>query len=485
MEIIGKIGANLITNNMSSVIIIIILLCMIRSFLQGWKGIQKIKIVNKEIDLLKNKLNSYKEEFSIEERKKISKQELYDKLAPFEEFGNLKNNLTDYLKNEFLSVEKCFNEISILEKHFNITDIQSKGQTLIGLGVLGTFIGLIISLKGINTENAENISQVLNGINTAFITSILGMVFSLFYNSMYKQGYGETSKNIASIVYELEVILPTPTPTLILQEVKFSLDTFIKNIGSNLNVQIEKEAKDIFSKYQGGFDRAIQNVGTSVSKELGKVFDTLFIEKFQAIKDNFIETLELTTEELNESRELLKNLGKTLPNLLKGLKEIENSSEKIKLYSQETNKNYEQFIERSPEKEAEFLSIVNFQNKLKDTVEIINGALVTNSKEVIAISEILKEQIVDISKENQSVKKLSEENRNSLETYSKRINALQEDFLEITKLSYEKYLSMTKEGQFDFAKGVEKALVEYDSIATEILSKILKVKKNELDMNSK
>lgn len=470
-------------------IVIIIGLLILFSFFQGLSGIIKIQGINKEIVLLEKEINKYretieKENEENEEEIKFSKKELLTRLLSSKKFYKIGGNLRDYLKSEFLGVEKCFNEVSILEKNLNITNIQSKGQTLIGQGVLGTFIGLIIALKGIDTSNAENISQVLNGINTAFITSILGMIFSLVYNSIYKITYGRTSKNISNIVYELEIMFPTVTSALMLQEVKFSLDTFVKNVGNKLNTEMEKEAKNIFSKYQGGFDKAIQNVGTSVSKELGKVFDALFIEKFDAIKDSFIKSLELTTKELNESRDLLKDLGKTLPGILKGIREIEDSSENIKIYSKETNRNYEQFINKFPEKETEFLAITDFQNKLKNTIEIINDSLVINSKDVVMMSEILKDQVVNILEESKSAKKISEETRNTLEEYSAKSKELQEELLKTTKLSYERYLSLTKEGQFEFAQGVEKALTEYDNITAEILSKVLKIKKNETDMKN-
>lgn len=51
------------------------------------------------------------------------------------------------------------------------------------LGVLGTFIGLTISLGSINAgedQFVENVAGVLSGIDVAFYTSIVGMSFSLF-----------------------------------------------------------------------------------------------------------------------------------------------------------------------------------------------------------------------------------------------------------------------------------------------------------------
>lgn len=54
--------------------------------------------------------------------------------------------------------------------------------TLMGaLGILGTFIGIIIGLLNFNTESIDtSIPVLLGGLKTAFITSIVGM-FLPFY----------------------------------------------------------------------------------------------------------------------------------------------------------------------------------------------------------------------------------------------------------------------------------------------------------------
>ena len=59
-----------------------------------------------------------------------------------------------------------------------------------GLGILGTFIGLSLGLHSFNTgtsaEIEESIAPLMNGIKIAFHTSIYGLVFSLFFNLVYK-----------------------------------------------------------------------------------------------------------------------------------------------------------------------------------------------------------------------------------------------------------------------------------------------------------
>ncbi len=53
------------------------------------------------------------------------------------------------------------------------------------LGILGTFIGIIIGLLNFNTESIDtSIPVLLGGLKTAFITSIVGMFFAILFNGL-------------------------------------------------------------------------------------------------------------------------------------------------------------------------------------------------------------------------------------------------------------------------------------------------------------
>jgi hypothetical protein len=53
---------------------------------------------------------------------------------------------------------------------------------LTSLGILGTFIGIVIGLLEFNPKHIdESIELLLNGLKTAFITSLVGMFAAIFY----------------------------------------------------------------------------------------------------------------------------------------------------------------------------------------------------------------------------------------------------------------------------------------------------------------
>lgn len=71
--------------------------------------------------------------------------------------------------------------------HKNIhSKFREYAPTLMGaLGILGTFIGIIIGLLNFNTESIDtSIPVLLGGLKTAFITSIIGMFFAILFNGL-------------------------------------------------------------------------------------------------------------------------------------------------------------------------------------------------------------------------------------------------------------------------------------------------------------
>lgn len=59
-------------------------------------------------------------------------------------------------------------------------------RTLTGLGILGTFVGLLLGLRNISFVTVEaalgSVQSILAGIDTAFYTSIAGVILSILFN---------------------------------------------------------------------------------------------------------------------------------------------------------------------------------------------------------------------------------------------------------------------------------------------------------------
>jgi len=86
-------------------------------------------------------------------------------------------------------IEDTFNEDSISLKIWRGA-VNQVPETLTGIGILGTFIGLIIGIGSIGFSSVEaaitSLKVMIDGIEIAFFTSIAGIIFSIIFNLTYK-----------------------------------------------------------------------------------------------------------------------------------------------------------------------------------------------------------------------------------------------------------------------------------------------------------
>ncbi len=105
-------------------------------------------------------------------------REYQEKIKAQQSSGQLLCDIDDFINDEVLAMSSWQ------------TVIQQVPGTLTGLGILGTFIGLIIGIRGIgfSTINAalSSVQTMLNGIQIAFYTSIAGVILSLMFNILYR-----------------------------------------------------------------------------------------------------------------------------------------------------------------------------------------------------------------------------------------------------------------------------------------------------------
>jgi len=94
-------------------------------------------------------------------------------------------NISSFIEM-FMSEYRINNQANIVKK---LKLIHTYASISILVGVLGTFIGLVVTLASLNPNNIDSsIMGILGGVHTAFFTSIGGILFSIIINlhSKYK-----------------------------------------------------------------------------------------------------------------------------------------------------------------------------------------------------------------------------------------------------------------------------------------------------------
>lgn len=113
-------------------------------------------------------------------------QKLLDRL-----FDEYKRKVEQERKNGMIvtGIDDMINEEELSLRCWQGVMLQIPG-TLTGLGLLGTFIGLIFGISSVQVSSADaaltSIQTLLEGIRMAFYTSIAGVILSMLFNIIYK-----------------------------------------------------------------------------------------------------------------------------------------------------------------------------------------------------------------------------------------------------------------------------------------------------------
>ena len=111
-----------------------------------------------------------------------------DKISMQNRTGQMLGDVEDYINEDTLSIQT-----------WNSVVLQIPG-TLTGLGILGTFIGLITGISEIGFSSVDaaltSVQTVLNGIHTAFYTSIAGVILSILFNVLHRITWNVMTREI-------------------------------------------------------------------------------------------------------------------------------------------------------------------------------------------------------------------------------------------------------------------------------------------------
>lgn len=111
---------------------------------------------------------------------------------------SIKGEKSSIPASEYFSEYNIYKSISL-----NIRNLDTASGTLVGLGLLGTFLGLTLGVSNFDSSSSEKINEsiqlLLSGMATAFMTSLLGMGCSLVFTFFDKRWRNKLSK----VLYEL------------------------------------------------------------------------------------------------------------------------------------------------------------------------------------------------------------------------------------------------------------------------------------------
>ena len=137
-----------------------------------------------------------------------------------------------------------FNQQS-LTRGMNMTFWQSYGGIFTGLGILGTFAGLTFGLSGVDMTSGNDetlkssIAQLLSGVETAFVTSLVGIGAALVYSGIHHWLLKNFQGNVQRLASRLDEQFPRYSAENFLADIKGESQNQtaeLKNIGGQVAI---------------------------------------------------------------------------------------------------------------------------------------------------------------------------------------------------------------------------------------------------------
>ena len=209
-----------------------------------------------------------------------------------------------------------FSDDNVSRAHkLNLRMLDTAAGTLVGLGLLGTFLGLTIGIAGFDSSNSSNIQgsiqNLLGGMGTAFSTSLVGMLCSLIYTAFDKTIRNKVQRNIHTLTENLDDNYYIDDIALQELNQKKLVNTLISA------VQSELDSKLMYSSEQGERitvgnaireiltenteqSKALKSFSTDLALELNNGFDEVLSRQMQQKILPLMENVDTTTKAIVE-----------------------------------------------------------------------------------------------------------------------------------------------------------------------------------------
>lgn len=226
-------------------------------------------------------------------------------------------------KKSNIPASEFINDFSVCKYNkLNLRMLDTAAGTLVGLGLLGTFLGLTLGIKGFDSSNTERINEsiqgLLAGMGTAFLTSLLGMTFSILFtvadkalrHKLYKD-VKELTEKLDSEYYIDDLVLANINQQNIVNQLYKALKNDLQQqtleIANKLtytntegqNVTIGNAIREILTENTKQ-SKALMSFSTDLAMELNQGFDETLSRQMQQKIVPLMESVDATTKAVVE-----------------------------------------------------------------------------------------------------------------------------------------------------------------------------------------
>lgn len=208
-----------------------------------------------------------------------------------------------------------FSEERLLDQHLNLRFWNSVPALLVGLGILGTFVGMVWGLMPFSDVDFTNTNQIreaikelLSGVSTAFVTSVWGMLASFLFNGLEKRGIGRVSRAIADLQRALDRIftLTRAEEIAMRQQDELAQQTAaLKSFSTDLADRIKIAMDNIMSERLENLHQSLTQLHDQNAEGRREIIQELHNAP-EAFSNAMVEQLAPSLDKLNETVEELR-----------------------------------------------------------------------------------------------------------------------------------------------------------------------------------
>lgn len=336
---------------------------------------------------------------------------------------------------------------------------KNSSSTCILLGVLGTFTGLSMMLLSINTNDIINsLPQTINSMQTAFITSIFGIVCSIVINIFLN--YNDCEHILIQLMLKLENLLTSEITNQKSKEMDDKIEdvkSTIKEISTSIKCierfdDISKDLMEFNKEFIYGINTLkdlLEGSQTSIKtfdqsvRKLDKQFSIMNM-KFTRLFDTFESQEDINKEILLDIKETSKNIFTTTETQSKTKDYLRSLSANFALYERTSQDLLNKLIEHENRITKTQGELNEEQINLDTTVKHLASVIALSSQDIEQKLNMIFDYI-DIYKEASTINAMQND------IFKKSSNdEIYEMKNEIAKTSNNKELSKSPKNKFKF-----------------------------------
>jgi len=265
---------------------------------------------------------------------------------------------------------------------------------IFSVGILGTFTGIFWGLLNFDSKDLMSIQtsipELLSGLKTAFITSIVGMIAALaltfaqkkFFDTSYSEDSSDILRSIEIKLSRLEDVFNRLEDVHNIYDVNLE---FLKELGSlkddiyDSNKEMLSTLTEKFEQTNATLDNAIEKLSQDSTNEIVTAlegiiskFNTNMVDQFGENFKEFNEAVGTMLAWQEQHKGNLDGMNQSLTKAMQAIEQSEKSLETISERNEEVIKVYEMFgkmIEKSEEQAYEINTKILAQIELLEVIQ--------------------------------------------------------------------------------------------------------------------